>query len=184
MHKYKERLNAHGGKQVNSINYWETFPQSWNGALYAFVDPDPDAWMEIKAARLLTWIPSGWFVRKHPLRLTKGFKLNDGRNWHNHTQKLLENIYGPNQAGRVRNQHLHQVLIGLGYKHSKLDPCMYYRNGTIMVFTQMTKHGQQGLKTDRNCKIEGSSSWFTNQTITRSWVHMTEGSHVRWDTCS
>jgi len=49
---------------------------------------------------------------------------------------------------------------------------MYYRNGTIMVFTQMTKHGQQGLKTDRNCKIEGSSCWFTNQTITRSWVHM------------
>jgi len=33
----------------------------------------------------------------------------------------------------VWNQHLHKGLTELGYRQSKIDPCLYYRNGLIMI---------------------------------------------------
>jgi len=67
------------------------------------------------------------------MRLPKGFELNDGRTHHMHVLKLLKNIHRLKQAGLVHNKHFHQDLINLGYRQSKVDPCLYYRSGLMMV---------------------------------------------------
>ena len=67
------------------------------------------------------------------MKLPKGFKLNEGSARHTHALKLLKSMYGLKQVGRFCNQHLNQGLIELGYKQSKLDQCLYYRNGIMMV---------------------------------------------------
>jgi len=41
------------------------------------------------------------------MRMPKGFKLNDCRDQHSHVLKLIKNLYGLKQSGRVWNQHLH-----------------------------------------------------------------------------
>ena len=47
--------------------------------------------------------------------------------------KLIKNLYGQRQAGRVWNQHLHQGLMKLNFQQSSIDPCVYYRGTTIFL---------------------------------------------------
>jgi Reverse transcriptase (RNA-dependent DNA polymerase) len=47
--------------------------------------------------------------------------------------KLIENLCGQKQAGRVWNQHLHKNLLDLGWKQSKAADCMYYKNQVMFV---------------------------------------------------
>jgi Reverse transcriptase (RNA-dependent DNA polymerase) len=43
------------------------------------------------------------------------------------------NIYGQKQAGRVWNEYLIQGLCKLGFPQSKNDPCIFWRNGVIII---------------------------------------------------
>jgi hypothetical protein len=47
--------------------------------------------------------------------------------------KLIKNIYGTKQAGRVWNKHVNKGLLELGYKPSIMDPCVYYRGKTVFM---------------------------------------------------
>ena len=131
--KYKARLNAHGGQQELGINYWET---------YAPVV----MWTTIRLIITLATI-QGWpsrqldFVLAYPqaevdvdiyMKLPKGFEIPNSQGKEKHCLKLLKNIYGLKQAGRVWNTHLHKGLIKLNYSQSKKDPCLYYRKDTIL----------------------------------------------------
>jgi len=55
------------------------------------------------------------------MRLPNGLELNDGKTHCTHVLKLLKNIYRLKQAGKVWNKHLHQGLINLEYRQSKVD---------------------------------------------------------------
>ena len=53
--------------------------------------------------------------------------------------KLIKNLYGQKQAGRVWNQHLTKCLQKLGFKQSKIDECVfYYKRSIFIVFTDDT----------------------------------------------
>jgi len=121
------RLNAHGGQQELSINYWET---------YAPVV----MWTTIRLTIMLATI-KGWYSRELDfvlaylqaevdgdiyMKLPKGFEILDKHGKEKHCLKLLKNIYGLKQAGRVWNLHLHKGLEKLKYTQSKTDPCLYY----------------------------------------------------------
>jgi len=67
------------------------------------------------------------------MRMMNGFKLKDGRDRDSYILKLVKNIYGLKQAGRVWNQHLQKGLTELGYRKSKIDLFLYYRSGLIMI---------------------------------------------------
>jgi len=132
--KYKARLNAHGGQQVHGVNYWETFSPVVK-------------WTTIRL--LLTLIMTikcktrqRDFVLAYPqvdvegdiyMRMPNGFKLKDAKDSHSQVLKLVKSIYGLKQAGRVWNQHLHKSLTDLGYKKSKINPCLDYKNGLIVI---------------------------------------------------
>ena len=67
------------------------------------------------------------------MRMPHGLKLNDDIHRKSHVLKLIKNIYGLKEAGRVWNQHLDKCLMELGYRKSKIDPCLYYQKGLIMI---------------------------------------------------
>jgi len=47
------------------------------------------------------------------MKLLKGFKIKEKQSKEGYCLKLLKNIYGLKQAGRVWNQHLHKGLLRL-----------------------------------------------------------------------
>jgi hypothetical protein len=40
-------------------------------------------------------------------------------------------VYGQKQAGRVWNKHLTSGLVKIGFVQSKVDECVFYRDGVI-----------------------------------------------------
>ena len=49
-----------------------------------------------------------------------------------HALKLLRNVYGQKQAGRVWNQFM-DMMKNIGFMPSKFDPCLYYRGDVILL---------------------------------------------------
>ena len=64
------------------------------------------------------------------MRIPKGFTI-DGVTRETHALKLLQNLYGQKQAGRVWNKHLHEILLELGWIQSTADDCVYYKGDVI-----------------------------------------------------
>ena len=63
----------------------------------------------------------------------KGYKFKDGISEDTHVLKLTKNIYGPKQAGRVLNKYLDEGLSEIGFKPSKMDPCLYFCGHTALL---------------------------------------------------
>ena len=66
------------------------------------------------------------------MELPQGIETAKG-NSKDHVLKLLNNIYGQKQAGRVWNEYLVDKLTSLGYKASLIDDCMFYRGDIIFM---------------------------------------------------
>jgi Reverse transcriptase (RNA-dependent DNA polymerase) len=66
------------------------------------------------------------------MKIPKGFQIPNG-NRNTDVLRILRNLYGQKQAGRVWNQHLHQRLLELGWIHSTADDCVYYQGNTVFV---------------------------------------------------
>ena len=51
-----------------------------------------------------------------------------------HVLQLLKNPYGQNQAGRVWNHNLNDVLKSIGFKQSAADQCVWYQDKIILFY--------------------------------------------------
>jgi Reverse transcriptase (RNA-dependent DNA polymerase) len=127
IYKHKARLDIHGGQQQFGINFWDTYaPVVW--------------WATVRLVIVLIIIYR-WYTRQidfilpYPqadvecnlyMKIPKGFTVKGGSQT-THVIKLLKNLYGQKQAGRVWNQHLHKILIKLGWTQSQVDDCLYYK---------------------------------------------------------
>ena len=60
------------------------------------------------------------------MRFPKRYEFKDGISEDPHVLKLTKNIYGQKQAGRVWNKFLDEGLGEIGFKPSKMDPCLYF----------------------------------------------------------
>jgi hypothetical protein len=66
------------------------------------------------------------------MNLHKGIHMANG-NRNTHVLKLLNNMYGQKQAGRVWNKHLTSGLVKIGFVQSTVDACVFYRDGVIFM---------------------------------------------------
>jgi hypothetical protein len=66
------------------------------------------------------------------MELPQGIQTATG-NSKDHVLKLLKNIYGQKQAGRVWNSFLVDKLVSLGYTASLIDDCIFFRGDTIFM---------------------------------------------------
>jgi hypothetical protein len=67
------------------------------------------------------------------IKVPKGFKMKHICSNMSHVLKLLKNLYGQKQAGRVWHQYIHGILLELGYKPSAVDECIYYPDELIFL---------------------------------------------------
>ncbi len=133
VYKHKARLNIHGGQQTHGVNYWETFSPVVN-------------WFSIRLCMTFTLI-FGWstrqidFVLAFPqadvecdlfMELPRGL-IFEGVDRSTHCVKLIKNLYGQKQAGRVWNDYLVQGLVDRGFIQSKVDECVFYKDTTILL---------------------------------------------------
>ena len=133
VYKWKARLNVHGGQQVHGVHYWDT---------YAPVV----TWQTVRLFLILSLI-LGWqsrqldFVMSYPqapaemplyMRLPQGYRC-DGVSRKTHALKLLRNVYGQKQTGRVWNKYMDQGMKEIGFTPSSFDPCLYYRGRIIFL---------------------------------------------------
>jgi len=132
VYKWKARLNVHGGKQEYGEHYTETYAPVIN-------------WSTIRLFLILS-IMYGWYTRQldfvlaYPqaeievplyMEVPPGIKTDVNRN--EYALKLLKNLYGQKQAGRVWNQHLMKKLKELGFQQSKIDECLLYRGSIALL---------------------------------------------------
>jgi Reverse transcriptase (RNA-dependent DNA polymerase) len=82
--------------------------------------------------RLYSSISSSRSGMSHVYEDTEGFTIQNG-NQSTHVLRILQNLYGQKQAGRVWNHHIHQKLLELGWVQSIEDDCVYYKGNVIFV---------------------------------------------------
>ena len=115
VYKWKARLNIDASKQEEGVNYWETF--------------SPVAsWAAIRMV-LITTLIHGWYNKANRfcvgpythadvecelyMVIPKGFEVEDQDQ--EYVLKLMKNLFGQKQAGRVWNQHLVDKLKEVGF---------------------------------------------------------------------
>ena len=133
VYKHKARLNIHGGQQTHGVNYWETFSPVVN-------------WFSIRLCMTFSLI-FNWhtrqidFVLAFPqadvecdlfMELPRGL-IFEGVHRSTHCVKLIKNLYGQKQAGRVWNEYLVKGLEAIDFIQSKVDECVFYKGKTILL---------------------------------------------------
>ena len=66
------------------------------------------------------------------MHLPQGFR-RDRMSRKTHALKLVRNVYGQKQAGRVWNKYMDQGMKEIGFKPSSFDPCLYYRGSIVFL---------------------------------------------------
>jgi hypothetical protein len=133
VYKHKARLNVHGKQQELGVIYWETY----NPVV---------TWASIRLLLILT-LMYDWktmqidFVLEYPqaevecdiyMRIPKDFTLK-GKDRSTHVLKLVKNLYGQKQAGRIWNKYLHEKLVLLNWIQSSADECVYYKDSIVFL---------------------------------------------------
>ena len=134
--KHKARLCAHGGMQIHGINYWETFSPVVN-------------WTTVRLLMTIGLIEKLYtqsidFTLAFPqaeveceifMELPPGFKIQGQDDY---ILKLVKNLYGLKNASKqwfnlIKDNLTNEKPDGLGFKQSDIDPCLFYRDGCVLL---------------------------------------------------
>ena len=137
VYKWKAWLNVHGGQQQCGINYWETYAPvvTWQTIHFFFVLAIIRNWRIHQIDFVLAYTQAPAEVPLY-MKFPQGYNnkyLPDGVTKGSHILKLLCSIYGNKAAGRVWNKYLDKGLREVGFEPNKIDPCLYYKGGVILL---------------------------------------------------
>jgi hypothetical protein len=134
IYKWKARLNLHGGKQKHGVNFWETYAPvvTWSAIRLVLILAILHKWHTRQVDFVLAY-PQADVECDMYMQLPQGFELEGSLDKRDYCLKILKNIYGQKQAGRVWNQHLHKGLVKIGFVQSEIDHCVYYRGTTVFL---------------------------------------------------
>ncbi len=131
--KHKAMLNLHGGKEVYGMNYFKTYAPfvTWFAIRLMIVFGIIFCWA-LRQVDFVMAYPQAPVEMDIYMELPQGIKTATG-NSKDHVLKLLKNIYGQKQAGRVSNSFLVDKLTSLGYTSSLIDDCVFSRSDIIFM---------------------------------------------------
>ena len=134
VYKWKSRLNVHGRQQERGVNYDETYSPvvTWFSIRTLLVLAALNRWCTRQVDFVLAY-PQAPIEYDLYMELPKGVETKYG-NGKTHVLKLIKNLYGQKQAGRVWNLYLTEKLLSIGFKQSAVDECVFYRGQTIFIF--------------------------------------------------
>jgi hypothetical protein len=97
------------------------------------------------------------------MEIPAGFNMASGKD---KVLKLVNNLYGQKQAGRVWNNYLSDGLCKLGFEQCKNDPCIFWRGNTmIIIYTDDTiVTGPDVTQIDKAIEDIGTAFKITHQT--------------------
>ena len=132
IYKWKARLNLHGGKQEHGINYWETYAAllAWPTIQFMLTQAIIMGWKTRQIDFTLAY-PQAEAECQLYMDIPKGFTVEGGNAVH--CLKILKNIYGQRQAGRIWSLHLKKGLQGCGFTQSTVDECVFYKEQVIFM---------------------------------------------------
>ena len=132
VYKWKARLNVHGGRQIKGIDYDETYSPvvQWTSTRFFLTLSVLRGWTCRQIDFVLAY-PQAPVETDTYIEIPKGFAIDGDRK--SYALKLLRNIYGAKDAGRVWNRFMTKKLVNeLGFIQSSVDECVFYR-GTCVV---------------------------------------------------
>lgn len=132
IYKWKARLNVHGGQQEFAVNFYETYAPviTWFAIRLLFTLLLLNNWFSRQIDFVLAY-PQAEIEFDTYMRLPHGVTSTNGTS---KVLKLLKNIYGQKQAGRVFFLYLKEKLQKLHYEQSKIDECIFYKGNVIFFF--------------------------------------------------
>jgi hypothetical protein len=130
---HKACLNLHGRKQAYGMNYFKTYALvvTWFAIRLMIVFGIIFCWSLCQVDFVMAYSQAP--IETDPyMELPQGVQVVTG-NSKDHVLKLLKNIYGQKQAGRVWNSFLVDKLTSIGFQHSTIDDCVFFRSKVVFM---------------------------------------------------
>jgi hypothetical protein len=129
----KARLNLHGGRQIYGMNYFETYApvETWFAIRLVFIFGIIFSWALCQVDFVMAYLHAP-IENDIYMDLPQGIKTTAGES-NNHVLKLLKNIYGQKEAGRVWNSYLVEELSSINFKPSLIDDCVFFHDDVIFM---------------------------------------------------
>ena len=130
---HKARLNLHGGKQIYGMNYFETYAPvvTWFAIRLVVIFGIIFQWA-LRQVDFIMAYPQAPIEEDIYMEVPQGIDTTKG-NSKDMVLKLLKNIYGQKQAGRVWNSYLVEKLASIGFYPSLIDDCVFFRGDVIFM---------------------------------------------------
>jgi hypothetical protein len=131
--RYKARLVARGDQQIEGVNYQDTFSpvMDMTTALVIFalgiIWGNPPRHGDITVAYTRASPEEDLEIYMYPPQGVKLTAEEAASGGDKPVLKLMKNIYGSKQAGRLWHQMLREKLQEQNYKQSSVDMCLYYK---------------------------------------------------------
>ena len=132
VHKWKARLNLHGGRQTHLVNCWETHAPvaGWSSVRLFLITMLLNNWQSRQVDFVLAF-PQADTECEMFMEIPQGFEFEGSTR--DHCLKLKKNLCGQKQAGRVWNKHLHDGLVQRGFVQSEVDMCVHCQGDVALM---------------------------------------------------
>ena len=129
----KARLNLNCGKQIYGMNYFETYAPvvTWFAIRLVIIFGIIFQWA-LRQVDFIMAYPQAPIEEDIYMEVPQGIDTTKG-NSKDMVLKLLKNIYGQKQAGRVWNSYLVEKLASIGFYPSLIDDCVFFRGDVIFM---------------------------------------------------
>jgi hypothetical protein len=134
VYKWKARLNIDGSKQIRGVHYQDTYSPvvSWAMTRFFLVQALLKGW-HTKQIDYVMAFPQAPVERDLYMEIPKGVKLEGVENSKEYVLRIIKNLYGQKQAGRVWYQYLSKGLKDMGFVKSKVDECLFYYKDCLVL---------------------------------------------------
>jgi hypothetical protein len=136
IYKWKARLNIDGSRQIQGVHYQDTYSPvvSWPTTRFFLIHALLKGWCTKQIDYVMAF-PQAPVERDLYMEIPKGVKLKHVENTRDYVLRIVKNLYGQKQAGRVWYQYLTKGLKEMGFIKSKVDECVfYYKSCSILIY--------------------------------------------------
>jgi hypothetical protein len=142
--KWKVRLCPHGGKQIEGINFWETYAPviTWSTTrlilILSFITGIKSRQIDYIQAytqapvdcEVYMHIPAQFIVNNNTLEFSS---TSTPGNSEIYVLLISKNLYGLCHAGNNWFDKLHDSLLSRGFRQSSIDSCLFIRKDIILI---------------------------------------------------
>jgi hypothetical protein len=134
VYKWKARLTIDGSKQRYGLHYDQTYSPvvTWATTRFFLIQSVLHNWHSRQLDFLMAYTQAP-VERELYMEIPKGVTVKGGLDRSKYALRLVKNLYGQKQAGRVWYQYLTKGLKELGFRQSTVDECVFYKGTCVLL---------------------------------------------------